>query len=234
MTGPRETLSESQVAEDAVQTGHAAGKSCTPNLRTARTSPVILASGSASRRRLLEAAGVTFSVAVSGLDETEVKTSLRAEGANAARAAETLAELKALRISRQNPESLVIGADQILTLGESWFDKADDLDAAAKVLSSLSGKLHELKTAACVLRGGTRIWHRNESASLTCRELSPEFIGAYLADCGPAALASVGCYQLESRGIQLFSKIEGDYFAILGLPLLPLLAFLREWEVIGR
>ena len=193
---------------------------------------VILASGSVSRRQLLEQAGVAFSVALSGLDEGEVKASLKAEGASAAQAAETLAELKALRVSRQNPDALVIGADQILTLGEIWFDKAESLEDAAEVLAALSGQRHELKTAVCVLRGGSRIWHWNESPALTCRPLSGDFIGRYLQAVGEKALISVGCYQLESRGVQLFSRIEGDFFAILGLPLLPLLDFLRGWKVV--
>jgi septum formation protein len=194
--------------------------------------PVILASGSAARRRLLEQAGVEFSVSVSGLDEEDVKASLKAEGADTAQAAETLAELKALRVSRQNPEALVIGADQILTLEETWFDKAKTLEEAAQVLAALSGRRHELKTAICVMRAGSRIWHWNESPALTCRTFSDDFIRHYLEGVGEKALTSVGCYQLESRGVQLFAKIEGDFFAILGLPLLPLLDFLRGWEVV--
>ena len=194
----------------------------------------ILASASQSRRRLLEAAGVPFEAVAAAVDEDEVKVALKAEGATAIETAETLAELKAQRISPRFPGALVLGADQMLDCEGRWFDKPPDLAAAAETLRRLAGREHRLLTAICLLRDGTRIWHHRDEARLTMRPLSEAFIEAYLAQVGEAALGSVGAYQLEGLGIQLFSKIDGDYFTILGLPLLPLLQVLREHGVIER
>ena len=188
---------------------------------------LILASASASRRRLLENAGLTITAEPAQVDEGEVKRSLAADCASAEQVAETLAELKAQRITRRHPGALVIGADQMLACDGVWYDKPNDLTEAARHLRALSGKTHRLITAACVVRDGTRIWHLGNVAELTMRPLSEAFIGSYLAAVGTAATSSVGAYQLEGRGAQLFSRIDGDYFTILGLPLLPLLGFLR-------
>lgn len=196
--------------------------------------PVILASGSSSRRSLLENAGVAFEVEAAHVDEDEIKLSLRAEGASAAQTAETLAELKAQRVSRRYPGILVIGADQMLDCNGVWFDKPEDLDHAAGHLAALRGKDHQLLSAVCVMRDGVRMWHHNEVATLTMRDLSDAFISDYLAVVGADVLTSVGAYQLEGRGIQLFSEIKGDYFSILGLPLLPLLDFLRGHGVVAK
>lgn len=195
---------------------------------------VVLASASPSRRRLLEDAGVEVVVDPAPVDETDVKEALRAEGANALQVAETLAELKARHVSRRHPAALVIGADQMLVCEQAWFDKPDDMAQAAEHLGRLSGKRHELLTAVSVMRGGEVLWHHNDSARLTMRPLSDGFIADYLAAIGTAALQSVGVYQLEGRGAQLFQKVEGDFFTILGLPLLPLLDFLRNHEVVPR
>ncbi len=188
---------------------------------------LILASGSSSRRSLLTNAGVDFEVEVANVDEDEVKLSLKAERATAAQCAETLAELKAQRISRRHAGALVIGADQMLDCNGVWFDKPEDLEHAAAHLTALSGKEHQLLSAVCVVRDGQRLWHHNEVSRLTMRALSDDFIRDYLAAVGEEALKSVGAYQLEGRGAQLFASIKGDYFSILGLPLLPLLSFLR-------
>jgi septum formation protein len=196
--------------------------------------PVILASGSASRRGLLENAAVKFAVEAANIDEDEIKTALRAEGATAAQTAETLAELKAQRVSRRHPGVLVIGADQMLDCNGVWFDKPEDMAHAAAHLSALGGKTHNLSSAVCVLRNGSRLWHHNEVATMTMRSLSAEFIHDYLEAVGEDALQSVGAYQLEGRGVQLFTRVQGDYFAILGLPLLPLLEFLRGHGVVPR
>ena len=195
---------------------------------------LILASASRSRRALLEGAGVMVTSKPAQIDEDEIKLAMRAEGAAAIEVAEALAELKALRVSQQDQEALVVGADQILICGDLWFDKPADLDHAAGHLRALSGKSHELLTCVCVARGGSRIWHHRARATLVMRPLSEVYIRDYLSALGPRALESVGAYQLEGLGAQLFSRVEGDFFTILGLPLLPLLEFLRSHEVIGR
>lgn len=195
---------------------------------------LILASGSAVRARLLAEAGIAFHREVAAVDEAQVKAALKAEGAAATLAAETLAELKAQRISRRYPEALVIGADQILDCGGTWFDKPADQAAARAALLALRGRSHLLLSSVVVVRGGDRLWHRNERAALLMREFSDDFVDAYLAATGDDALQSVGAYQLEGLGAQLFARIDGDYFTILGLPLLPLLDFLRNHGVVGR
>ena len=201
--------------------------------RAAQT-PLILASGSSVRARLLSEAGVAFRREVAAVDEAEIKTTLKAEGANATMAAETLAELKAQRVSRRHPEALVIGADQILDCDGTWFDKPADAAAARATLLALRGRSHLLLSSVAVVRGGERLWHRNERAALLMREFSDAFLDAYLAAAGETALQSVGAYQLEGLGAQLFARIDGDYFTILGLPLLPLLDFLRNHGLVGR
>lgn len=195
---------------------------------------VILASASQVRRSLLENAGVPFEVLAAPVDEAEVKEALRAEQASAAAVAETLAELKALHISRRKPEALVIGADQMLECEGRWFDKPATLEEARTQLQALSGKTHSLLASVCVVQGGQRLWHHNEGARLQVRELSEAFLDSYLEAVGEAALTSVGAYQLEGRGAQLFARVQGDYFTILGLPLLALLDFLRNQGVVPR
>ncbi len=188
---------------------------------------LVLASASAARRSVLEAAGIAVTAQAAAVDEAAVKESLKAEGASAIQTAETLAELKAQRVATKYPGALVIGADQMLSCNGVWFDKPVDQDHAAAHLRALSGKTHELNTAVCVVRNGGRIWHYNAIARLTMRALSDDFIASYLKAAGPAVLTSVGAYQLEGRGAQLFAAVEGDFFTILGLPLLPLMDFLR-------
>lgn len=195
---------------------------------------VVLASASASRRALLTNAGVPIEVAPARIDEDEVKQALRAEGAAAAQAAETLAELKAQRASGQRPGRLVVGADQILICEGAWFDKPGGRAEAAEHLARLAGRRHTLVTSAVVVRDRTRLWHHTAEAQLTMRPLETLFIERYLDAVGEDACASVGAYQLEGLGVQLFTHIDGDFFTILGLPLLPLLAFLREHGVLAR
>lgn len=196
--------------------------------------PVVLASASRVRRMILARAGVPLRAESPRIDEDEVKTALRAESAPAARVTETLAELKARRVARRNPGALVIGADQVLECNGIWFDKPADREQAVAHLRALSGKEHVLMTSACVLRDETRLWHHTELARLRLRSLSEAFIEDYLATVGDEALTSLGAYQLEGLGAQLFARIEGDYFAILGLPLLPLLDFLRSHKVVPQ
>jgi len=188
---------------------------------------VILASKSAARRAVLDGAGVAYETVVAGVDEDAVKASLLAEGAGPRDVADALAELKAIRVSRGRVE-FVIGADQTLDLDGQLYDKAETVEAARERLKALRGKTHKLHSAVVVAKEGAPIWREVATASLTMRDFSDAFLEDYLAAEGEAALGSVGCYRLEGPGAQLFSKIEGDYFAILGLPLLGLLDLLRR------
>jgi septum formation protein len=190
-------------------------------------SELVLASGSAIRADLLRRAGVDFAVETAAVDEAAIKQSFHAERLPAADCAVALAEAKASRVSRRHPGALVIGADQMLVCDGAWYDKPRDRAAARDELRSLRGKRHELVGAVCVVRDGERLWHVVERSVLTMRRFSDSFLDAYLDAAGNTVLASVGAYQLEGLGVQLFARVEGDFFAILGLPLLPLLAFLR-------
>lgn len=205
-----------------------------PSLLAVRGPRVVLASASPTRAHLLQAAGVPFEQRPAAVDEAALKEALRAEGVTAGDAAVALAELKAQRVASQMPDAIVLGADQILTCGDRWFDKPQDRADARAQLSALAGRWHELATAVVALRGGARVWHHLAVPRLWLRACSPEFLDAYLDAAGEAALASVGAYQIEGIGGQLFARIEGDHFAVLGLPLLPLLEFLRAQGVLLR
>jgi septum formation protein len=194
---------------------------------------VILASKSAARTAVLKGAGVPFETAVSGVDEDSVKMALLAEGQDARAIAEALAELKAVKISRGRP-GLVIGADQTLEFEGGLYDKAETLEAARARLKMLRAKPHQLHSAVVVAQDGAPIWRELVSATLTMRDFTDAFLEDYLASEGEEALGSVGCYRLEGPGAQLFSKIEGDYFTILGLPLMGLLELLRNHGVVAR
>ncbi|MCW5569353.1 MAG: Maf family protein [Dokdonella sp.] len=193
---------------------------------------LVLASGSAIRRTVLENAGLAFTVDVSAVDEDEVKRGMREAGASTEATAEALAELKATRVSLRHPDALVIGCDQMLDLDGIWFDKPADRDHAFAHLKAMAGKTHRLVGAIVVLRHGKRIWHHVAAARLTMRPLSDAFINDYLDAIGDAATKSVGAYQLEGLGAQLFTRIDGDYFTVLGLSLLPLLNFLRGHGIV--
>ncbi len=195
--------------------------------------PLILASASASRQALLQQAGLQFKAMPADLDENALKQSAKAKGWTAAKATLALAELKARRISRKFPSAMVIGADQLLVCGEDWFDKPADLAEAGLHLQRLSGRTHALETAMCGYRNGSAVWHFSAAPKLTMRPLAAEFIKQYLATQGEAVCSCVGAYMLEKAGIQLFERIEGDFFTILGLPLLALLGFLRQADVLA-
>jgi septum formation protein len=188
--------------------------------------PIILASGSAARRMLLQQAGVECLAMPADVDEAAVKASLPA--LEPGELALGLAAAKAAWVSPRAPEALVIGADQLLVCEGRRFDKPRDLEEAARHLRLLSGRTHRLVTAVCVYRAGEPLWRHVAEARLTMRPLSDAFVADYLAAEGADVLGSVGAYRLEARGAQLFTEIEGDFFTILGLNLLPLLAFLRE------
>jgi len=189
---------------------------------------LILASASPSRRQLLTNAGLAFAVEPSGVDEDEVTRSLVAERASAQDIATTLAEMKAVRVSRRHGGAMVIGADSTLACEGRLFDKPITLEAARRQLEALGGRTHELCSSVVVAQNGARVWHASDRSLLTMRSFTGAFLDAYLARAGEAVCASVGAYQLEGLGVHLFRRIEGDYFTVLGLPLLPLLSFLAE------
>ena len=193
---------------------------------------LILASGSAVRARLLTNAGVRFRIEKSGVDESAVKASA-GDNVPPAEIALRLAAAKARAVSEKRGGALVIGADQMLECGGKLFDKPADMAAAAANLRQFSGRTHRLITACCLMRDGGTVWESVETARLTMRDLTGGDIEAYLSAAGEDVLGSVGCYRLEELGIRLFSGIDGDFFAILGLPLLGLLARLREQGVAG-
>ena len=188
--------------------------------------PLVLASRSASRRAMLEAAGLPIEVSVPDLDERALEAA--AGPLEPAKVAMLLAREKAKAIAREKPGRLVVGADQTLALGPRRFDKPRDVEAARAQLEALSANTHQLHSAVAVVRDQEVLLDAVDTASLTMRPLSEAFLDAYFATAGAAVRESVGAYQLEKLGIHLFARIEGDHFTILGLPLLPLIAFLRK------
>ena len=193
---------------------------------------LVLASQSRSRRELLQAAGMVFTTQPAHIDEAGVKQSARAEGTGVADVAILLAELKATRISARMPDALVIGADQILVCDDIWFDKPASLEQAREHLLFLRGKTHLLVTSVICMRDGNRLWHHVAEPRLTMRSFSDAFLADYLAGEGDAVMETVGAYRLEGLGVHLFDRIDGEFSAILGLPLLPLLGFLRQHGVL--
>ena len=191
-------------------------------------SELVLASASAVRARLLDAAGIECRIEPAEIDEAEFKHAGLAGQRTPQDCALTLAEAKAQWVSRRYPRAMVIGADQILACDGKWYDKPVDIAAARLQLQQLRGQTHLLATAACVVHGGERVWRHVSSPELTMRHFSDEFLGGYLAAEGEAVLGSVGAYRLEARGVQLFEHVSSDHFAILGLPLIELIGFLRE------
>lgn len=187
---------------------------------------IVLASASAARRRMLKEAGLAFDVIAPNCDEAAAKRQYRAEGRSPHAQAEALAELKARSVSHTT-SAYVIGADQMLALDGAPLDKPHSVAEARQHLLRLRGSPHELITAAAVAKDGAIIWRMTDVPRLTMRRFSDAFLEDYIARAGDDVLRSVGAYQLEGLGAQLFERVEGDYFSILGLPLLPLLAFLR-------
>lgn len=195
--------------------------------------PLILASASRARAAMLKAVGIEVALQPAAVDEGELKVSIRAAGGSAGEAALALAELKAQRIAiAASPEAIVLGADQILTSDDQWFDKPESREAAGAQLARLAGKPHDLHTAVVGFRGQARIWHHLDRTRLWMRALSPDFLEHYLDAVGDDVQETVGGYHIERLGPHLFTRIEGDHFAILGLPLLPTLAFLRDQGIV--
>ncbi|MEP4378082.1 MAG: Maf family protein [Alphaproteobacteria bacterium] len=194
---------------------------------------IVLASASAVRTRLLTAAGVPHDIVPADIDEAEVRDRLLAEDATHGSIAEVLAELKALHVATDvAPDAIVLGADQVLSCEGVLFEKPVGLEGVRGHLKQLMGKDHTLHVAVCAVRGGEVIWHHGSSATLRMRTLSEGFIERYVATAGAAACRSVGAYEMEGMGPHLFSTIDGDFFDILGLPLLPVLEFLRNEDVV--
>lgn len=193
---------------------------------------LVLASASTTRRAVLAAAGLHFEAVATGVDEDAIKAAAQAEAVPPADAALMLADAKAERIARRDPDALVIGCDQLLVCEGRWFDKPADRAAALAQLEALQGRAHSLVTSVVAVRDGQRLWHHQEAPRVTLRRLDRAALERYLEAAGDSVLASVGVYHLEGLGPRLMARIEGDAFAIQGLPLLPLLDFLRANGVV--
>lgn len=193
---------------------------------------LVLASGSASRKKLLTAAGVAFTADPADLDEVELMRAMVQRGADAVQVASELAGQKALAVSRRHPGRLVLGGDSVIGFGGAFISKCASMEEARALLHKLSAKEHLLVSAAALARDGDLLWTHASPCRMVMRSLSRKFLDHYLALEGPAILSSVGCYHYEGRGAQLFDKVDGDYFSVLGLPLLPVLAELRREGVL--
>lgn len=198
-----------------------------------KAAPLILASASQARAHMLKAAGVAFECVPPRLDEDALKAGIRAAGASPRDIADALAQAKALKVSQRHPGRLVLGADQVLELDGQAFDKAPDRDHAEAYLRLLRGRAHRQISAMVVAENGQPVWRHVAIASLQMRSFSDDFLRQYLAQAGDALTTAVGGYWLEDIGSQLFSRIDGDYFTVLGLPLLPLLDYLRVRGVLA-
>ncbi len=193
---------------------------------------LVLASASPFRRMLLENAGIAFQAKAADIDERAIEGQVERQGSSPEEVALILAEAKARNVGQAFPDDIIIGSDQTMSLGARVYHKPRDMNEARDHLLSLSGQVHQLNSAIVLTRGNDVLWKHVSSARMSVRVLTPAFIEAHLGRVGNKALASVGAYQLEGEGIQLFDKIDGDYFTILGLPMLPLLAKLRNLRVI--
>ena len=193
---------------------------------------LVLASASPFRRMLLENAGIAFQAKAADIDERTIEGEVERQGSSPEEVALILAEAKARNVGEAFPDDIIIGSDQTMSLGARVYHKPRDMNEARDHLLSLSGQVHQLNSGIVLTRGNNILWKHVSSARMSVRVLRPDFIDAHLAHVGTKALFSVGAYQLEGEGIQLFDKIEGDYFTILGLPMLPLLAKLRDLRVI--
>lgn len=193
---------------------------------------LVLASASPFRRMLLENAGIRFQARAAEIDERAIENQVEQQHSSPEDVALILAEAKARNVGEAFPADIIIGSDQTMSLGKRVYHKPRDMNEAREHLLSLSGQTHQLNSAIVLTRGSDVVWKHVSSARMSVRPLSAGFIERHLGRVGEKALSSVGAYQMEGEGIQLFEKIDGDYFTILGLPMLPLLAKLRELRVI--
>ena len=189
---------------------------------------VILASQSASRRAMLDAAGLRYRAIPAHIDEAAITTALLAEGQPPRAIADALAEGKALKLSRSHADALVIGSDSLVSVAGRLFDKPVSRGAAAEHLRAFSGQTMQLTSAVVAAQNGRPVWRHVDQANLHVRALSESFIAQYLDSEWPAIAGCVGCFRIEGPGVQLFSRVDGDHFTILGMPLLPLLGWLRN------
>ncbi|MCW8836180.1 MAG: Maf family nucleotide pyrophosphatase [Rhodospirillales bacterium] len=197
-----------------------------------KNATLVLASASSARARLLTEAGLIFSQAPAHVDESAIKDEMAARGTPPEDVAMALSEKKALKTGAEHPGTVVIGADQMLECGGRLYDKPMNRDDARRQLRALRGNTHRLISAVCIVQEETVLWRHVDHARMTMRNFSDGFLEQYLERAGQAVLGSVGVYHLEGLGMQLFEKVDGDYFTVLGLPMLPLLGYLREKGVI--
>jgi septum formation protein len=195
---------------------------------------LILASGSPFRKQLMEAAGLVFAAEPARIDEREIEAPLVAGGASAEDVAAALAKAKAEDVAERNRQAFVIGSDQVMSMDGQLFHKCTSVEMAREQLRSMRGKTHRLSSAISIVQDGAEVWSHVSVADLTFREFSDAFLDAYIANAGPKVLLTVGAYSYEGLGQQLFEKVEGDFFTIIGLPMLPLLAALRDLAIIPR
>jgi septum formation protein len=195
---------------------------------------LVIATASRSRRQLLENAGVTFEALATNVDEDAIKATALAKGLSVEATALALAEAKARAAQKMHPNSLIIGADQMLALGSERFDKPTSMSATRSQLQTFRGKRHTLHSAVVLLGSEGKIWSHVEPAHIDMRDFSDTFLDGYLAEVGEDAMRSVGGYFMEGIGVQLFDRVDGDFFTVLGLPLTPLLGALREAGVLDR
>ncbi|MDG1522350.1 MAG: Maf family protein [Hellea sp.] len=192
---------------------------------------IILASGSPTRKQILEDSGVIFEVVVRPIDEASIKSAMIQEGASKLSIVSTLAELKSIKVSSETP-GLVIGADQIMVFDGAIYDKPKTIEEARTRLMAIRNQTHYLMGSVVVSEGGVSVWRHSSKVELKARSFTDKFIDNYINQEGEALLQTVGAYRFEKRGSQLFSSVKGDFFSVLGLPLLPLLDYLRTRNAI--
>ncbi len=195
---------------------------------------LILASGSTVRKRLLQNAGISFRTVAPDVDEKKIKAESRAQNFTEVETARTLALAKARNVGEYKPNNLILSADQMLTCQGEWYDKPIGADGVRNHLTRLSGKEHELINAVVIIKNGKILWQYDNTATIEMRQLNKQYIETYIKHADKAVYQSVGAYDLEGRGVQLLRRLDGDYFSILGLPLFPLIDFLRECGAVSK
>ncbi|HWU63424.1 MAG TPA: Maf family nucleotide pyrophosphatase [Ensifer sp.] len=195
---------------------------------------LILASGSPFRKQLMEAAGLTFAADPARINEREIEAPLVLAGATPEAVATALAKAKAEDVANRHADAFVIGSDQVMSMDGRLFHKCTSVEMAREQLRSMRGRTHRLSSAISIVRNGEEVWKHISVADLTFRDFTDAFLDSYIANAGSKVLLTVGAYSYEGLGQQLFEKVEGDFFTIIGLPMLPLLAALRELAIIPR